>query len=115
MKQWQIIAYDIKDKRRLSRVHRRLKKDALALQKSVFATKKTTAELNALLDDLLALVDSGEDDIRSYPIHRLTDIWSLGQQNVAVENLTFARSPKSARTIKGAFRKPQWLANLFRH
>lgn len=116
MANWQIIAYDIKDTRRLSRVHRRIKKDALALQKSVFALNKTPAEVERLLQELLLIVDTSVDDIRIYPIHRLSDIWSLGQQYIATENLAIENTGQGKKLKEGVLEKlkNQWLNKLWR-
>lgn len=63
-----IICYDIANPRRLGRIHRALKKQALAVQYSVFLFSGTDAQLQRCLDQLEALIDERYDDIRAYPL-----------------------------------------------
>ena len=63
-----IICYDIANPRRLGRIHRALKKQALAVQYSVFLFSGTDAQLQRCLDKLQALMDERYDDIRAYPL-----------------------------------------------
>lgn len=61
-----ILAYDISDERRLSRVHRRVKRDGVALQYSLFDLHLPQSRLRRLLGDLRDLIDEREDDVRVY-------------------------------------------------
>lgn len=81
MKHWYVLAYDIRDPRRLQRTHRRLKREGMALQKSVFGLRVTGRALQALKADINDLVDDQIDDVRLYPVSRPGDIWSLGEQS----------------------------------
>lgn len=63
-----IICYDIRDAKRLGRIHRYLTRHAIALQYSVFLFQGTNDALNRCLDDLSALMDPAQDDIRAYPL-----------------------------------------------
>ena len=63
-----IICYDIANPPRLGRIHRALKKQALAVQYSVFLFRGTDAQLQRCLDQLEALIDERYDDIRAYPL-----------------------------------------------
>ncbi|MBH2042715.1 MAG: CRISPR-associated endonuclease Cas2 [Comamonadaceae bacterium] len=63
-----IICYDIANPRRLGRIHRVLKKHALAVQYSVFLFSGTEAQLQRCLAQLQALMDERYDDIRAYPL-----------------------------------------------
>lgn len=63
-----IICYDIANPRRLGRIHRALKKQALAVQYSVFLFSGTEAQLQHCLTHLQHLMDPHEDDIRAYPL-----------------------------------------------
>lgn len=65
-----IICYDIANPRRLGRIHRVLKKQALAVQYSVFLFSGTEAQLQRCLEQLQALMDERHDDIRAYPLPR---------------------------------------------
>ena len=63
-----IICYDIATPRRLARIHRALKKQALAVQYSVFLFSGTEVQLQRCLAQLQALMDERYDDIRAYPL-----------------------------------------------
>jgi|GEM_PF-698514 len=64
-----IIAYDICDPRRLSRVARRLEKDALRLQKSVFWIDCSFEEVGKVLDCAAEVIDSEVDCIQAWRLH----------------------------------------------
>jgi CRISPR-associated endonuclease Cas2 len=67
-KGWYMIAYDISDPKRLQRVHRKLKKKAIAVQKSVFFANGTEDEINCLMDTVSMCMKNSADDLRAYPI-----------------------------------------------
>jgi CRISPR-associated protein Cas2 len=75
-----LIAYDIANPRRLSRVHRTLKKHGLPVQYSVFTVVMKRKALIRLLGSLNALIKTVEDDIRCYRLPGHTDIKTLGRQ-----------------------------------
>ena len=75
-----LIAYDIANPRRLSRVHRLLKKQGLPLQYSVFSVVIKRKALLRLLFDMTELIHPAEDDIRCYRLPNTTEIKTLGQQ-----------------------------------
>ncbi|MDP4559158.1 CRISPR-associated endonuclease Cas2 [Halomonas meridiana] len=66
--QWQLIVYDIRDVRRLRKVHSLLKRCAFALQASVFAWNGSPRELQQLKHELTRIIDPKVDDIRGYPL-----------------------------------------------
>ena len=74
-----IICYDIANPRRLGRIHRALKKQALAVQYSVFLFSGTEVQLQRCLAQLQALMDERYDDIRAYPLPARGLRWCLGQ------------------------------------
>ena len=63
-----IVCYDIADIRRLTRVHRCLKKEGLPVQYSVFLLKANEKGMRRVMDRLNQMIDSGQDDIRAYPV-----------------------------------------------
>lgn len=63
-----IIAYDITDEKRLSRICRYLKGKGIHLQKSVFFCMLNSKELKRIVTDLSNLIDCKSDDIRIYPV-----------------------------------------------
>ncbi len=73
-----IICYDIANPRRLGRIHRALKKQALAVQYSVFLFSGTEEALQRCLAQLEALMDAHQDDIRAYPLPQRGLRWVLG-------------------------------------
>ncbi|MDD3652191.1 CRISPR-associated endonuclease Cas2 [Immundisolibacter sp.] len=67
-----LIAYDIRHPRRLSALHRLLKKHALSVQYSVFVgrfTRRGIRHLQALISSIIA----PEDDVRLYPLPQQPD------------------------------------------
>lgn len=74
-----LVCYDIADPRRLGRVHRFLTKEAVPVQYSVFNAALTLFELEMLVDELTALIDLEEDDVRIYPLPAKPRILSLGR------------------------------------
>jgi CRISPR-associated endonuclease Cas2 len=81
---WYIVAYDIADNRRRQRLHRRLRRDGLALQQSVFLVRQSHRGINRLLDELAGLIERADDDLRAYPVNALL---SLGYPLLAGEVL----------------------------
>ncbi len=65
-----LICYDIRCPRRLARIHRTLKRQAMALQYSVFLFSGPAQQLERCLAALESLMDQKEDDIRAYPLPR---------------------------------------------
>ena len=74
-----LIAYDISDKKRLQRVHRLLKSQAIALQYSVFIAVMNAAECAELTQALEALIDKKADDIRLYPLPQKPEWYAWGE------------------------------------
>lgn len=60
-----IVCYDIRDKRRLVRVHRHLKKWGVPLQYSVFMVQASASRLHRLMCELEDLIDTSADDVRA--------------------------------------------------
>jgi CRISPR-associated protein Cas2 len=64
----------------LGRVHRRVRRQGIPLQYSVFLIHATPAHLDDLLAALDALIDPRVDDIRVYPLPANLDAESYGRQ-----------------------------------
>ena len=75
-----LVAYDIRDKRRLSRVHRLLAKKGLPCQYSVFMVEANAASLAGLKATLAKLIDSSQDDVRFYHLTANARLWTIGTQ-----------------------------------
>jgi CRISPR-associated protein Cas2 len=84
-----LIAYDIANPKRLSLVHRTLKKQGLPVQYSVFTVVMKRKALLRLLESLNALIKTAEDDIRCYRLPEHTDIKALGRQFFPEDVLLF--------------------------
>ncbi|HNB19460.1 MAG TPA: CRISPR-associated endonuclease Cas2 [Agitococcus sp.] len=78
-----LLCYDIRDPKRLQRVHNCVKKVGLAMQYSVFYLEMSNADLTQLLNRLLTIIDSSRDDIRVYAISRFEDITLMGASLLA--------------------------------
>lgn len=78
-----LLCYDIRDPKRLQRVHNCVKKVGLAMQYSVFYLEMSNADLTQLLNRLLTIIDSSRDDIRVYAISRFEDITLMGASMLA--------------------------------
>ena len=61
-----LVTYDIADPRRLARVFKRLKKEGIPVQYSVFAVDATATKMGTLMAELKALIDGRADDVRGY-------------------------------------------------
>lgn len=66
--QWYVIAYDIREPRRLRKVQRCLRGCGYALQESVFAWQGDNRQLRELQKRLSALIRAEVDDVRGYPV-----------------------------------------------
>jgi CRISPR-associated protein Cas2 len=75
-----IITYDIGDPKRLTRIHRYLKKLAMPIQYSVFLIECNTKELQEVRDHLQEMINPKQDDIRIYTLPLKPVIMTLGQQ-----------------------------------
>jgi len=80
LKRWYLLAYDIRENRRLRRIHACLKKQAVAFQKSVFLLHEDREGLEHILEQVRACADDQADDVRLYPVHSPNDLWTAGLQ-----------------------------------
>lgn len=83
LRTWYLLAYDIRDPKRLQRVHYYLRRRALAAQQSVFFLYATDIELNQTLDDMAKRIHRHRDDVRAYPITHPAEVWLAGPSAVA--------------------------------
>jgi CRISPR-associated protein Cas2 len=74
---WYLLAYDIRDERRLRRVQRVSARDCLGLQRSVYLYSGGGGRLARLLAELAELAVPGEDDLRLYALNGPADLWLL--------------------------------------
>lgn len=67
-----LIAYDIRDEKRLRRVHKFVSRHARALQYSLFVADLDEAGLAVLIAGLTERADPRADDVRIYALHGAT-------------------------------------------
>lgn len=79
-KVWHLLCYDITQPKRLQKVHRFMKKQGLVAQESVFFVYAKENHMQALLAELARMIDTKQDDIRTYPIAHPSQVWMAGQQ-----------------------------------
>lgn len=75
-----LLAYDIADPKRLTRVHHTVRAQGLPLQYSVFLLYGTAADVDRLLADLDRIIHPKADDIRVYPLPEQLDAYHYGRQ-----------------------------------
>ena len=82
-KGWYLVAYDIANPRRLQKIHNLIKKEGLAVQKSLFFVQGTETGLNKLLDKIATIMVLREDDLRAYPILHPKEVWTTGPNPIS--------------------------------
>ncbi len=75
-----LICYDIADRKRLSRLHRFLVKQAIPVQYSVFMIEARRPVIIDLMMAIAAMIDPNHDDVRCYPLPSELDFHNLGRQ-----------------------------------
>ena len=89
-----LITYDIADKRRLSRLHRFIKKHAVPVQYSVFLFEGSAAQVGRLMGEIEGYIDPEYDDIRAYQLPTEPDLVTLGRGSLPESlTLTSDRNP----------------------
>lgn len=68
-----LLAYDIRDPKRLQQVHAYMVKRGLAVQYSVFVGEWSERELGRVLDGLRGQISPRRDDVRVYPLPQWGD------------------------------------------
>ncbi|MER2512859.1 MAG: CRISPR-associated endonuclease Cas2 [Nitrosomonas ureae] len=75
-----LVAYDIADPKRLTRIHSALKKQGLPVQYSVFIVVLKRKALLRLLARISTLINKREDDVRCYHLPENNEADALGRQ-----------------------------------
>ena len=75
LKRWYLLSYDISSDRRLQKVHRLVRGQALAVQRSVFLFYGSQAALSRLMASVATRI-APEDDVRFYPVPHPDRIWA---------------------------------------
>lgn len=76
-----LIAYDIADPRRLSKVHRYLKRHAIPVQYSVFVFRGNQLDLECVLGGIAERIKVNVDDVRAYHLPTRCEVAMLGIQH----------------------------------
>jgi CRISPR-associated protein Cas2 len=88
MKAPYLVCYDIAEPNRLARVYRFMKGRGIHLQYSVFYCSMTWTQLVKLKEDLKALINEREDDVRIYPLPSDGKVTVLGCGDRVPEGVT---------------------------
>ncbi len=75
---WYLLAYDIREPRRLKRVHRSLRSEGVPMQRSVFFVRARPRDIKRILDAVEKLIHRRQDDVRVYPIGHPSRVWLHG-------------------------------------
>ncbi|MCC7083021.1 MAG: CRISPR-associated endonuclease Cas2 [Burkholderiales bacterium] len=97
-REW-LIAYDIANKRRLSRLHRFIVKHAVPLQYSLYWYKGSSMQLDRLLHGIEARIDKGHDDVRVYPIPERASVDCVGRTSLPGGTLLLADALAAHRLL----------------
>ena len=101
---WYLIAYDVRDEQRLKRLHYHLRKQAAAVQKSVYMIYTDSAGLAELEQGLLARTDPKVDDLRLYAIPGPAALWVAGTQEHAFTGLYGPSEPGVGARLRRWFK-----------
>ena len=101
---WYVLAYDIRNPKRLRRVHAHVKKHGVSLQKSVFLIHADPGTLARLKAGVLARVDEAEDDVRLYPVRHPGVLWAAGRQENRMDSLYAPSAEKKPRGLPDRIR-----------
>ena len=77
-----IIAYDIRDDKRLRKMAKLLENEALRVQFSVFYIKCDKKKLFEIIDKIKKIIDEEEDDVRIYKINLSKTLFLQKSQSV---------------------------------
>ena len=87
-----LLAYDVRDRKRLGHVHRCARKHAMAIEYSVFWLEGSPADKLRCIGALLPLIDKREDDLRLYAMPGRGLKLRLGQA-VLPQGITWSALP----------------------
>jgi len=99
-KGWYLVAYDIACPRRLVKVHRLLKREGIAAQKSLFLVNGAEYEIEALMDRIAKVMASKMDDLRAYPISNPSELWTNTENPLAGLPLLYIGVPDQGHRVR---------------
>lgn len=89
-----LIAYDLRDQRRIARVHRLLTQVAVPVQYSVFAAVGSVLAMRRLAKDIEERIDVKVDDVRMYPLPAPPLLHTIGRAWLPEDTLLVDASGK---------------------
>lgn len=101
VRRW-LIAYDVREARRLAAVHRYVKRIAVPVQYSVFVTSASARQIEAVSGALSTLIDARSDDVRLYPIPEKTYVHTLGSTMLPADALLLQAGARLRDIIQGS-------------
>ncbi len=104
-KRWFLLAYDIRDPRRLQRTHAFVRKRGIALQRSVFLIRADRESLAELEAGIRQRVHDRRDDVRLYPVPGPAALWAAGLQQAAIGGLFAAGPDRQPEKPQGPIRR----------
>jgi CRISPR-associated protein Cas2 len=110
-KQWYMLAYDIRDEKRLKRLHYVIRKEAIAMQQSVFLIHADQQQLQKIRTLVDKNTHTQQDDVRLYPLTHPDSMWMAGTQQRALDGI-FTAKPTRKKREKGLLRL---IGRLFKH
>jgi CRISPR-associated endonuclease Cas2 len=105
---WYMVCYDIAHPGRLARIHRIMKKNGIAAQKSVFFVQNTEKGIKDLLGEIASVIKKDEDDIRAYPVESPQKVWTTGGILESFPLLMPGRQNKHLKKAKSEKTKSLW-------
>ncbi len=95
---WYVISYDIREKKRLARFYRYLKRFAFMLQESVYLFAGNKTAWQTLKQELLKRIKKSEDDVRVYKLDKDSILHFFGSTPWP-EGIYFAGYPRYTLTV----------------
>ena len=105
---WYMVCYDISHPKRLGRLHRIMKKNGIAVQKSVFFVQRNEPEMKQFLGKLNKVINNREDDIRAYPVESPQKVWTTGGILESYPLIMPGTSKKSLKLNQKKKKKSLW-------
>ena len=94
-----LITYDITNPKRLSRLHRFLRKHAVPVQFSVFHYEGSAASMGQLAAQIETRIDPKTDDVRIYQLPEHLGIDTLGRGGIPGETYVFSGADSTLDTL----------------
>lgn len=94
-----LITYDITNPKRLSRLHRFLRKHAVPVQYSVFHYEGNPAQMGRLITQIANRIDPKTDDVRAYQLPEQLSIDTLGRGSIPTLTSLLSDTSPSLNTL----------------